>query len=80
MAINDEAFVIFWDNDKNDLWLASPSLIRWHHLPESGRPSNKVVFAPDIKADLTQDMPEPFREAVARWHFRQQGDIEAAGK
>ncbi len=69
LAIQNELFIIYWDREKDELWLASPSIVRWHHLPESGKPSDQVFMQPVIPAAIKQRMPEPFREAIARWHF-----------
>jgi serine/threonine protein kinase len=69
LAIQNELFIIYWDREKDELWLASPTLVRWHHLPESGKPSDQVLMQPVIPPAIKQRMPEPFREAITRWHF-----------
>jgi serine/threonine protein kinase len=69
LAIQNELFIIYWDREKDELWLASPSIVRWHHLPESGKPSDQVLMQPVIPPAIKQRMPEPFREAITRWHF-----------
>ena len=69
LAIQNELFIIYWDREKDELWLASPSIVRWHHLPESGKPSDQVFMQPVIPPPIKQRMPEPFREAITRWHF-----------
>jgi tRNA A-37 threonylcarbamoyl transferase component Bud32 len=69
LAIQNELFIIYWDREKDELWLASPSIVRWHHLPESGKPSDQVFMQPIIPPAIKQRMPEPFREAITRWHF-----------
>ena len=69
LSIQNERFVIFWDREKNALWLASPSIIRRHLLPEKGDPAEEMYMRPDIPEFLVQLMPEPFREAIKSWHF-----------
>jgi serine/threonine protein kinase len=69
LAIQNELFIIYWDREKDELWLASPSIVRWHHLPETSQPSDQMFLRPDIPAAMKRRMPEPLREAVARWHF-----------
>ena len=69
LAIQNELFIIYWDREKDELWLASPTIVRWHHLPEAGKPSDQVFMRPDIPEAMKQRMPESFREAIARWHF-----------
>ncbi len=69
LAINNERFIIFWDREKEELWLASPSIIRRHYLPESGKPTEQMFMQPAIPEYFKQRVPEPFREAIKSWHF-----------
>ena len=69
LSIQNERFIIFWDREKEELWLASPSILRRHHLPESGKPTEEMFMQPDIPEDFKQRMPEAFREATKSWHF-----------
>lgn len=69
LAIQYELFLIYWDRDRHELWLASPSVMRWHHLPETGDPENQVFLRPDIPADFMARMPKVFSAAVKGWNF-----------
>jgi serine/threonine protein kinase len=69
LAIQNELFIVFWDRDPEELWLASPTILRRHHLPEIGSPSDQVFIKPEVPDAFKQRMPEPFRKAVERWHF-----------
>lgn len=68
LAIENEAFVIYWDRETDELWLASPTIVRWHHLPESGKPSEQMFMQPDVPEFFKQRLPEPFREVVGQWY------------
>ncbi len=67
LSIQNERFIIFWDREKEDLWLASPTIFRRHHLPQSGKPVEEMFMKPVIPQDFKQRMPEPFREAISHW-------------
>ena len=69
LAIQSELFLIYWDRQHNELWLASPSILRWHHLPESGDPADQVFMQPEIPADFAARMPQVFAEAIRNWTF-----------
>lgn len=81
LAIDNELFIIFWDRDASQLWLASPTILRWHHLPQSGPPAERIFFAPDIPEAFKLSMPTLFREAVSPWHAKKdpEGTTNASG-
>ncbi len=67
LSIQNERFIIFWDREKEELWLASPTIFRRHHLPQSGKPVEEMFMKPVIPQYFKQRMPEPFREAINHW-------------
>jgi len=67
LSIQNERFIIFWDREKEELWLASPTIFRRHHLPQSGKPVEEMFMKPAIPQDFKHRMPEPFREAINHW-------------
>lgn len=67
LSIHNERFIIFWDREKEELWLASPTIFRRHHLPQSGKPVEEMFMKPVIPQDFKLRMPEPFREAINHW-------------
>ncbi len=69
LSIQNERFIIFWDREKDELWLASPSILRMHHLPETGKPMDQMYMLPGIPEVFKQRMPEPFREAISHWYL-----------
>ncbi len=69
LAIQYELFLIYWDRDRHELWLASPSVTRWHQLPETGDPVSQVFLRPDIPAEFIARMPKVFSDAVKGWSF-----------
>ncbi|MGV3660050.1 MAG: protein kinase domain-containing protein [Prosthecobacter sp.] len=69
LAIQFELFLIYWDRERHELWLASPSVMRWHHLPETGDPVDQVFMRPDIPAGFAARMPKVFAEAVKGWNL-----------
>ncbi|OYW31450.1 MAG: hypothetical protein B7Z47_01080 [Chthoniobacter sp. 12-60-6] len=68
LAIQNEPFMIYWDRDTDELWLASPTIVRWHHLPESGKPSEQIFMQPGIPGFFKHRLPEAFREVVDHWY------------
>lgn len=67
LSIQNERFIIFWDREKEELWLASPSIFRRHHLPQSGKTVEEMFMKPVIPEDFKLRMPDPFREAINHW-------------
>lgn len=67
LSIQNERFIIFWDREKEELWLASPSIFRRHHLPQTGKTVEEMFMKPVIPEDFKLRMPDPFREAINHW-------------
>lgn len=67
LSIQNERFVIFWDREKEELWLASPTIFRRHHLPQNGKPVEEMFMKPVIPQDFMHRMPEPIHEAINHW-------------
>jgi serine/threonine protein kinase len=67
LSIQNERFIIFWDREKEELWLASPTIFRRHHLPQNGKPVEEMFMRPVIPQDFKLRMPDPFREAINHW-------------
>lgn len=67
LSIQNERFIIFWDREKEELWLASPTIFRRHHLPQNGKPVEEMFMKPVIPEDFKLRMPDPFREAINHW-------------
>lgn len=80
LAIGPEAFGICWDGDTNHLWLASPSLLRWHHLPETGPPADKLFMLTEIPLAYWRTMPQAMREALGTWGHRADDKGTAAAR
>lgn len=67
LAMGDEPFIAFWAEEKQELWLASPSVVSRHTLPEFGEASHEMHFQPELPATFRQRIPAVMQNAMNAW-------------
>ncbi len=67
LAMEGEPFIAYWDDEVQQLWLASPSVLSRHSLPLHGTPDHEMQFVVGLTTRLSQRRPAVVVLAMESW-------------
>ena len=67
LAMDNEPFVAFWEEERQELWLASPTAVSRHILPVEGTARHEMHFLPDLPLTFRLLIPQAVRRTVEVW-------------